>query len=119
ICAVAGDPSALWLRGGYGGGSGGSTSTPATTSIITRPTDADCLTALAAGDAVAAMTAHLSDADLQVRTDIRVIGGPDAEPRSVLVHGLVGGGSDAGGLLAAVDDALAAMRADGTLTRLS
>jgi cystine transport system substrate-binding protein len=114
-CAIAGDPSETWLRGGYGGPS----STPTTTSVITRPTDADCLSALAAGDAVAAVTAHLSDADLQVLGDVRAIGGPDAEPRSVLVHRQSGSRPDPGDLLAAVDDAIVAMHADGTLTRLS
>jgi cystine transport system substrate-binding protein len=115
ICAIAGDPSESWLRGGYGGTS----SSPATTTVITRSTDADCLAALAAGDAVAAVTAQLSDAELQVLGTISVIGGPDAEPRSALVHAQTGVEPDSTSLLAAVDDALAAMRADGTLTRFS
>jgi ABC-type amino acid transport substrate-binding protein len=74
---------------------------------------------LQSGAAVAAVTAELSDADLQVRSDIRVIGGPGPEPRPVIVHHSHVGGPDTTELLRAIDDALAAMRADGTLTRLS
>jgi ABC-type amino acid transport substrate-binding protein len=71
---------------------------------------------LASGEAVAAVTAWLSDADLQVLGDVRVIGGPDAEPRSAVVHRQ---SSVTRELLDAVDDALVSMRADGTLKRLS
>lgn len=115
ICAVAGDPTETWLRGGYGGAS----ASPAATSIVTRATDADCLAALTAGDAIGAVTAHLSDADISVIGEFRVIGGPDAEPRSVVVRRPADPGADPGDLLAAVDDAIGAMRADGTLTQLS
>ena len=115
ICAVAGDPSESWLRGGYGG----TNSSPVTLTVITRGSDAECLSALADGSAHGAVTAHLSDAELRVNGDTREIGGPDAEPRSVLVRLQAGSEPDPADLLAAVDDAIAAMRADGTLTRLS
>lgn len=115
ICAVAGDPSEEWLRGGYGGAK----SSPAAMSVITRQTDADCLSALASGDAVAAVTAWLSDADLHVLADLRVIGGPDAELRTVVVHRSSATAADPNDLLSAVDDALVSMRTDGTLKRLS
>jgi ABC-type amino acid transport substrate-binding protein len=115
ICAVADDASMDWLLGGYGAAA----STAATSSVITRPSDADCLNAIDTGDAVAFLTARLSDAELQVLADIRVIGGPDAEPRPVLVRRRTGSEADPADLLAALDGALAAMRADGTLTRLS
>ena len=112
---MAGDPSDAWLRGGYDG----STPSPSTPSVITRSDDTGCLAALTAGEAIGALTAHLSDADLQVLGDVRVIGGPDAEPRSAVVRRPTGPDPDPGSLLAAVDAAFDAMRADGTLTRLS
>ncbi|MFL5674022.1 MAG: substrate-binding periplasmic protein, partial [Chloroflexota bacterium] len=115
ICAISGDAGESWLRGSYGGAS----ARPLVTTVITRATDADCLTAISSGAAVAAITAHLSDADLQVRSDVRVIGGPAPEPRAVIVSRQQGSGADPTDLLHAIDDALAAMRADGTLTRLS
>jgi len=115
ICAVTGDAGESWLGGSYGGAS----PLPNVTRVITRATDADCLEALASRAAVAAITAHLSPADLQVRSDVRVIGGPAPEPRAVIVSRQQGSGADPADLLHAIDDALAAMRADGTLTRLS
>jgi cystine transport system substrate-binding protein len=112
ICAVAGDAGEGWLRGTYGG----TTSPPITAQIVTKPSDAQCLAALAAGDVVGVVTAHLSDADLQVRSGIKVISGPEAEPRAMVIRRGAGEATD---LLPAVDGALAAMRADGTITRLS
>ncbi|HEY4571120.1 MAG TPA: transporter substrate-binding domain-containing protein, partial [Kribbella sp.] len=115
ICAVAGDPSEAWLRGGYAG----SSSSPVARSVITLQTDADCLSALASGTAVAAVTAWLSDADIHALADVRVIGGPDAESRSVVVHRSSPTAADPSDLLSAVDDAFVSMRTNGTLTRLS
>ena len=65
------------------------------------------------------VTARWSDADIQVRAGIKVIGGPDAEPRSVIVRRADGAGPDPTDLLVALDGALEAMHQDGTLTRLS
>ena len=115
ICAVTGDAGESWLRGDYGGAS----APPNAAAVITRATDTDCLAALSSGAAVAAITAHLSAADLQVRSDVRVIGGPVPEPRAVIVSRQAGSDADPTDVLHAIDDALAAMRADGTLTRLS
>jgi ABC-type amino acid transport substrate-binding protein len=65
------------------------------------------------------VTAHLSAADLAVRADVRVIAGPPPEPRAVILplHRVPDADSDQ--LLRAVNDAIVAMQADGTLTRLS
>lgn len=115
ICAVAGDGGESWLRGDYGGVA----SAPLTSAIMTQATDADCLAALASGAAIAAITAHLSDADLQVRADIRAIGGPAPEPRTAIVRRQQETGPDPSDLLHAIGDALVAMRVDGTLARLS
>ena len=114
ICAVAGDAGESWLRGTYDGRQG----SPIAARIVTRAADAECLAALASGQAIAAVTAHLSDADLAVRSDIRVIGGPAPEARAVILS-RAPSGTDPTDLLRAIDDALAAMRADGTLARLS
>jgi cystine transport system substrate-binding protein len=115
VCAVAGDAGERWLLGDYGD----ATSPPITTQIVTRSSDDECLTALATGDVAAVVTARLSDADIQVRSGIRVIGGPEPEPRSVVVRRADEGAPDPTDLLDAIDDALAEMRRDGSLTRLS
>jgi L-cystine transport system substrate-binding protein len=114
VCAVTGDAGERWLRGDYG-----DTTSPPIAQIVTMSSDDECLTALAAGDVAAVVTARLSDADLQVRSGIRVIGGPEPEPRSVVVRRGGEGAPDPTDLLDAIDEALAQMRRDGTLTRLS
>jgi len=83
---------------------------------VTKASDNECLAALSAGDVVAVLTSRLSDADLQVRSGIKVIGGPDPEPRAVIVLRSRAGGAEA---ISAIDAALTQLRADGTLTRLS
>lgn len=115
ICAVDRDGGAAWLRGEYGS----SPSAAITQNVVIKASDDECIAALTSGNAVAAVTAHLSAADLQVRADIRSIGGPEPEPRPVIVRLNQGQGRDPEALVHAIDDALAAMRADGTLTRLS
>ena len=114
VCAVLGDASVGWLGGTYGANQ--STPTPAiTTHVVTRTSDADCLAALDAGVVDAVVTAHLSDADVASRAGIRVLaGGPSPEPRVVIVHR-----SAETATLDAVDRALDALRADGTLASLS
>lgn len=115
ICAVAGDEGQAWLLGE----SGGTAASLVTSRIVTRATDDDCLAALAAGDVSAIVTADLSDADIQVQPGIKVIGGPDPEPRAAVLRRLAGNAPDPSALLRAIDDAIAAMRSDGTLVRLS
>jgi ABC-type amino acid transport substrate-binding protein len=114
VCAVTGDAGEAWLRGNYGAPA----ASPMTGTIISRATDAECLVAMSSREAVAAVTADLSAADLQVRSDIRPIGGPAPEPRVVIAPGQVTD-ADSSGLIQAVDDVLAKMRADGTLSRFS
>jgi ABC-type amino acid transport substrate-binding protein len=114
VCAVSGDAGTAWLRGNRLGAR-----SPITTTVIERSTDEACFAALDSGDAVALVTAQLSDADLQVRAGVQVIGGPDPEPRPIVVRREQDGGPDPGSLLEALDGALTEMRADGTLTRLS
>ena len=115
VCAVAGDAGLSWLTGSYGGAS----ASPVSLAAVTRTTDDECLALLASGGAVAAVTAHLSAADIAVRADVRIIGGPMPEPRAAILPRQRANGEDASELLQVIDDAIAAMRADGTLTRLS
>ena len=115
VCAVAGDEGEAWLRGTYAGAVG----PPVTTQVVMRTSDDQCLAALATGDVAALVTARLSDADLQVRSGIRVIGGPSAEARPVIIPRDPDGRADPTDLLGAVDGALDRMRGDGTLARIS
>jgi ABC-type amino acid transport substrate-binding protein len=112
VCAVAGDDGEAWLRGRYAGAAGSAV----TTQVVSRASDEDCFAALASGQVMAAVTARLSDADLQVRSGIRVIDGPDPEPRAVVVRRVEYGAED---MVSAIDAALGQMRNDATLTRLS
>lgn len=115
ICAVGGDAGELWLQGQYPGAPG----TPVTGEVITAESDEACRAALTAGTVVAFVSARLSDAELDVRDDLRVIGGPPHEPRAALVAGAAAGTPRAAELLAEIERALVAMRSDGTLARLS
>lgn len=114
ICAVTGDAGELWLEGQYPGAPGA----PVTSDVVTADSDDACRSALDDGTVAAFVTARLSDAELDVRDDLRVIGGPPHEPRAAVVAGAAGtpGAPD---LLAEIDRALDQMRADGTLARLS
>lgn len=116
ICAVAGDAGEAWLRGRYEE----HFSSPLTTAIVTRSSDEECLASLSSGHAIAAVTAHLSPADLRIRGGVRAIAGaPRPEPRPVIVRRENAARRDPTSLLRAIDDTLAEMRADGTLTLLS
>jgi ABC-type amino acid transport substrate-binding protein len=115
VCAVAGDAGAAWLRGAYPATVG----PEITSNVVERASDDACLSQLESGAVTAIVTARLSDADLDVRAGIRVIGGPDPEPRPVVVHRQRGNSPDPGDFLAAIGDAVRAMHADGTLTRMS
>ena len=112
ICAVEGDSGEAWLTGEYGG----TTSAPITTRVVLRPTDADCLAALGSGESIASVTAHLSAADVGALANLRVVGGPAAEPRAAIIDRQHVSNDDAAELLRAVNEAIAGMRADGTLT---
>jgi ABC-type amino acid transport substrate-binding protein len=115
ICAVTGDGGEAWLRGRYVGAAAPS----ARLSIVTRSSDDDCLAMLTSGGAVAAVTADLTSGDLQARGGLRAIGGPDPEPRVVVVRTGDAQRADTASLLAAIDQAIESMRRDGSLTRLS
>jgi ABC-type amino acid transport substrate-binding protein len=115
VCAVQGDLGADWLRGTYGG----THDQPITTDIVTMPTDDACLSALNGGQVAAFVTATLSDADISVRGNLRVIGGPDPEPRSIIVPRPTDGSRDPDDLLREINTALSDLRSTGVLTTLS
>jgi ABC-type amino acid transport substrate-binding protein len=116
VCAVAGDAGDAWLNGAYGGAS---TTAPVSSRVVTRATDVECLAALASGDAIAVVTANTSAADVAVHADLRVIGGPNPEPRAAIVPFERIPAADAAPLVQAINDAIAALRADGTLAQRS
>ncbi len=65
----------------------------------------------------AIVTSALSDSDLAARPSFRTVGGPIlVEPRTIVA---ARAGLDPSALLSVVDDALGAMRSDGTLADLS
>jgi ABC-type amino acid transport substrate-binding protein len=116
ICAVAGDAGQGWLLGGYGGAIPNAASKPPIPStLLIKSSDAECLAALDAGQVRAVVTATLSPADVAARLESRAIDGPEPEPRVALI----GRAGDTASLAKAVDRAIDAMRADGTLARLS
>ena len=115
VCAVSGDGGEAWLRGAYGGAPAAETGA----TIVTRPSDDECLAMIASGEAVAAVTADLTQGDLVARGGLRTLDGPTPEPRVVIVRAGSTGRADPSSLVASIDAALDAMRADGTLTRFS
>jgi L-cystine transport system substrate-binding protein len=115
VCAVAGGAGDAWLRGSYGTRPG----LAVTGSIVAARSDDECMSMIASGAAMALVTERLTSGDLQLLNGIRVIGGPSAESRSAIVARPGGADPQASDLLRAIDDALAQMHADGTLTRLS
>jgi ABC-type amino acid transport substrate-binding protein len=115
ICAVAGDAGQGWLLGRYGGAARGAASVPPIPStLLLKASDAECLAALDSGQVRAVVTATTLPADAAARPGIQAIAGPAPEPRvAVVARG------DSADPMEAVDRAIDAMRADGTLARLS
>jgi ABC-type amino acid transport substrate-binding protein len=121
VCAVAGDAGEAWLRGEDGDRAVdvGGTSAPIAAQVVILASDEECLAAMETGDVAGMVTARWSDADIRVRAGIRVIGGPDTEPRAVILRRAQDAGSDPTDLLGDIDGALEAMHRDGTLTGIS
>jgi cystine transport system substrate-binding protein len=116
ICAVAGDAGQAWLLGRYGGAAPGAASTPPIPgTLLLKSSDAECLAALESRQVRAVVTATTLPADAASLPGVRAIDGPAPEPRV----GVMPAGEGSAALLAAVDDAIDEMRADGTLATLS
>ena len=63
------------------------------------------------------VTATMSDADIDVRSGIRTLEGPEPEPRAVIVPRQPGANEST--LADAIDGVISQLAADGTLTQLS
>ena len=97
--------------------SGMAATPPASPVVRTEATDWACLDALTNGAVDALVTSTLSDSDLAARPTLRTVGGPlFIEPRTMVA---ARAGLDPSALLSTIDDALGAMRSDGTLADLS
>ena len=119
ICVTAGSSGAAWLSGHLDPSSGMAATPPAPSSPVVRTeaTDWACLDALTSGAVDALVTSTLSDSDLAARPTLRTVGGPlYVEPRTMVA---ARAGLDPSALLTAIDDALGAMRSDGSLANLS
>lgn len=116
VCVVRGSSGEAWLTGRPVDSATPLVPPPAATADL-EPDDDACLDALAAGTVSAVVTASLDPAGLAVRGDLRAIGGPVlTEERRAFVP--LGGG-DATELLHALDAAIEAARADGSLADLA
>jgi ABC-type amino acid transport substrate-binding protein len=117
ICVVAGTSGEAWLAGGLHELSATPIQRPPDAAAMTRPDDESCLDALVDGSVAAALTADLGPAELAVRGGIRALDGPVlTEERGFIVDREAG---DVDALLEAIDAAIEAARADGTLSDLA
>jgi polar amino acid transport system substrate-binding protein len=117
ICVVAGSSGETWLAGDLPPSARSAVPPPPAAIVRTKASDRDCLAAIGSGEADAAVTADLSDSDLAARPSFRMVGDPlFIEPRTIVAPRA---GLDPSPLVSAVDDALGAMRSDGTLADLS
>jgi ABC-type amino acid transport substrate-binding protein len=118
ICVVANSTGEAWLtEPGSVRSATPIVQPPAAAMPVIAPDDDACLDALAAGSVSAAVTASIDPAGLATRGDIRAIGGPVlTEERGALVNPATG---DPAALLAAIDTAIEAARADGSLADLA
>jgi polar amino acid transport system substrate-binding protein len=115
ICAVRGDAGQAWLLGRYGPTPSAASSPPIPSTLVLRASDAECLAALKDGEVRGIVTATLTPSDVAGLVDVRAIDGPVPELRAATV---VAGG-DVASLIDALNGAIDAARADGTLGALS
>ena len=117
ICVVQGTTGEAWLSGLADRPGITDIQRPPDATTVTRPNDESCLDALADGTVAAAVTADLGPADLAVREMIRALpGAAIIEERYLIVDRDAG---DVRSLLAEIDAAIEAARADGTLADLA
>lgn len=119
ICVVAGSAGEAWLVGSATDPQPGrGSSAPANPVSLALEDDSACLAALEAGNAAAAVSATLAESDLPSRPHYRVVGESPAgwEGRTIVVNAE---GGDPASLVAVLNEAIAALRADGTLRALS
>ena len=118
ICVVAGSSGAAWLDGAFRGTSATPVAQPPSSVTVRRlASDDACAADVAAGASKAFVTAGWGDTDLAARPTLVRVGGPVfTEARPIIA---IRGDRDPTDLVSTLDQLLAAMRADGTLTRLS
>ena len=117
ICVVAGSSGEAWLAGRLPSGATSVSAPPTAPIVRTEAADRDCVAALTSGAVDAMVTSTYSDSDLAARPTLRTVGGPlFIEPRTMVASRE---GPDPSALVAAIDDALGAMRSDATLADLS
>jgi ABC-type amino acid transport substrate-binding protein len=118
ICAVAGSAGEGWLAPPIDRPPDSVMQAPTGVRIHSLEDDAACLADVAEGRSVAFVTSDLIAADLGSRPDYRIVGDRPAgwEARTIIVDGQ---GADAASLIAALNEAIDVLRADGELTRLS
>jgi ABC-type amino acid transport substrate-binding protein len=118
ICVVIGSGGEAWLDGRFDGVSATPVAAPPRPSAVHRlATDEACAAEVTAGRSAASITSSWSDADLAARPDLTQLGGPVlTEGRPVIAE--LGEG-DPAGLIAAIDQVVAAMRSDGTVADFS
>lgn len=116
VCAVTGSSGEAWLQGGTA--QAALVAPPDNLVLVTGPDDDACLARVADGDADAMVTAAWTRADIASRSGLRVLQETEValEPRAIVARA---DGPDPTELLAALDDALGTLRADGTLTDLA
>lgn len=119
LCVVSGSAGEAWLAPSVDRSPPETLlSVPANTTLRTLEDDDACLADVAIGASAALVTASLTQSDLASRPDYRVVGAGAAgwEGRALLVRT---GEPDSTSLVAALNDAIAVLRADGTLSSLS
>jgi ABC-type amino acid transport substrate-binding protein len=114
VCVVAGSAGADWLAGSADGAT--ATAPPGATAVTMASDDA-CVAAVGAGRVDALVTESLLTNELQARGLHLVVATPVvSDPWAVVVRGSA---ADAASLLAAVNDAIAALHRSGRLADLS
>lgn len=119
ICVVGGSPASAWLAGTNVRDTEFPIAAPFEAIAVPRPNDEACLSALASGEADAAVTSTLLDIDLAGR-GLRIVGGPPViiQHRFVLIRDSAELG-DPASLRTAVAEAIDDLRTAGDLAELS
>jgi ABC-type amino acid transport substrate-binding protein len=118
ICAIEGSAGAAWLAGQRADGVSAEAPPPAV-EVVEGTSDEDCAQAIGAGRADALVTDALLDDELGPRGLRAVTASPTlVETRSILI-GEGAGSGDVTSLVAAVEGAIADLRAEGRLTDIS
>jgi ABC-type amino acid transport substrate-binding protein len=115
ICSVTDSTGAKWVAGASVV-PGSATAPPEDALLMDAASDDECLQAVVAGDAAAAVSFALLPADVEARAAVRLLGEPVVlDARGVLIPR----GREFEVLVAAINDTLREMREDSTLSEFS